>query len=768
MYYFVTSFSESGFDEYAKDMLESVVDKWNPKHFKLFAYYHDFDINSVDAPKSEVIEYRNLNDIQEMLDYRQRMKVYDGTQGGKTPYNWRLDAIKWCHKVYAMTDLAFEMMEDEAHDESNWMVWLDADTVTTKRLDVDKVASWLPDKSDLVHLGRKDVDYSETSFMGFNLSSHNTCSILADFRGCYTIGETVSYREWHDGFIFERLLNIYKAHGMITNNLSENAKGLSAFAQSPLSEYFTHFKGNLKKKLSKDTVAPDVTGPKRYKQLADIIRHYKPSKIVETGTWNGGRAIEMALAAFENSKKVHYTGFDLFEEATDASDEYEMNSKAHNMVEAVEKRLKQFGEVMAKSGKTFTFELHKGDSKLTVPACESVKKADFAYIDGGHSYETVKADYDNLKHIPIHVLDDYFTEDKAGNLPKKEHLGVNKLVKELTAYGKVILPSTDPVLGGGITHLCFIANKKGIEKLPEKLLRVPIVVTPRDSRPQPEIIENIKENMKLIKDYDWLKHGKINNETAFIVSGGDSVDFNLLKSKIAKTNGKVFCVKHSYPKLIENGIQPFACVILDPRPIDGTSTHGVVRKELFKIVDNQTQFLVASMTDPSVTKYLIKKGVNIKGWQAYSDAIRDTSVKDKLVINKDVGIPENSTMVTGGTCAAMRSISMAHILGFRNFELFGFDCSIPEVTEEMKKETVSLEGEKTKPKYFRVETGGNKFWTTGELLAMAQDCEKLFDNKEIDIGFVFNGEGTLCSQVFKDSMRGKETTYRELMDVIAA
>ena len=69
---------------------------------------------------------------------------------------------------------------------------------------------------------------------------------------------------------------------------------------------------NLKKKLSNTEVSPDVTGPRRYKQLADIVRFYKPSTILETGTWNGGRAVEMALAAFESKDKVHYIGFDLF------------------------------------------------------------------------------------------------------------------------------------------------------------------------------------------------------------------------------------------------------------------------------------------------------------------------------------------------------------------------------------------------------------------------------------------------------------------------
>ena len=50
MYTFVTSFSEEGYHEYAKNMLESVADKWNPSYFNLVAFYHDFDIESVNPP----------------------------------------------------------------------------------------------------------------------------------------------------------------------------------------------------------------------------------------------------------------------------------------------------------------------------------------------------------------------------------------------------------------------------------------------------------------------------------------------------------------------------------------------------------------------------------------------------------------------------------------------------------------------------------------------------------------------------------------------
>ena len=77
------------------------------------------------------------------------------------------------------------MMEGKP-DKSDWLIWLDADTLTKKRLDKEAFDKWLPDKASLVHLGRKDVDYSETSFMAFNLLYHDACSILADLRGCYT------------------------------------------------------------------------------------------------------------------------------------------------------------------------------------------------------------------------------------------------------------------------------------------------------------------------------------------------------------------------------------------------------------------------------------------------------------------------------------------------------------------------------------------------------------------------------------------------------
>ena len=108
MYTFVTSFSEEGYNTYAKEMLQSVAEKWNPKNFKLIAYYHDFDIHASNPLLLDSITYNDLCSLDEMKSYREKMKKHDGTEGGKMPYNWRLDAIKWCHKVYAFSDRDWE------------------------------------------------------------------------------------------------------------------------------------------------------------------------------------------------------------------------------------------------------------------------------------------------------------------------------------------------------------------------------------------------------------------------------------------------------------------------------------------------------------------------------------------------------------------------------------------------------------------------------------------------------------------------------------
>jgi|TARA_R110000744_G_scaffold30815_9_gene72773 hypothetical protein len=775
---FVTSFNYDGFLKYGEQMLNSVIKHWK-EDLKLIVYTDHFPSEHLTKlPKSDIIEYRDLHEVGGYNAFVERMAVHDGTEGGASPYNYRLDAIRFCHKVYALTDAAMNIADTEI--DGGWLVWLDADSTTRQSFSASTfLAEIVPNPSvEIMHLGRTDIDYSETGFLAFNMRYDTPGYLLADLLGCYEIDEVVAYREWTDAFIFTRLLKIYIAHGAKVHDLSPTCKGLTAFEQSPLNQYFTHHKGGRKDHLNEGETSADVNLP-RYKQLTDLVEHYAavyPYKqdeyhsytIAETGTWNGGRAIQMADAAFKNVDRVFYYGFDLFEEATDETDTQEYNVKAHNSFEVVQKRLQEYSDSLPKD-KIFDWKLVKGDTNFTLEKY-SPMQPHFAFIDGGHSEETVLNDWKAFSDCPIVVLDDYYANSPEGKPHPEDILGVNRLIKKLGETKEederrlMVLPSQDNIHGGGTVHIAVVMNDPKQPPIPEHLTKVPITITPKDCVPKEYIIDNINQNLKIIKDWGSIQECGLNNEEVIVVSGGPFIDWDELKKHVDETGHKVVCVKHSYPMLLAHDIQPYACVILDPRPIEGTSTHGIVRKDLFKKVDKETLFLVASMTDPSVTLHLQKKKVKIKGWHAFSEAVislTEKTRKGEINLDEGLSLPEDTTFVTGGTCAAMRAIGMFHVLGFRVFHMYGFDCTVGNMTKDMEHERLA-DG---RPKYMKVESDGEHFWTTGELLAMAQDCEKLFQNKSIDMKIVLH-KGTadsLVSSVYYNSPRFNQPYYGDIL-----
>jgi len=758
----VTAFNENSLNDHAYQMLQRVEKFWHPD-IHLTAYYFDCDITAYNLP--DCITYKNLEEIEEFNEYKSSMQFHNGTENDTIPYSWKVDALLTSPKVFALTEEAFSIAETT--EEGGWLLWMNTNIIPTDNLTPDFVHKFFPEGSDLIHLSGDSFNdnseqYSNPSFMAFNLNHQPPLDILGDLRGAYESGEVLSYREWHDSFVMERLLNIYRAHGMRVHSLtpSNTKKGIKA---TPFSKHLINLEENNRSlrdssgtrifPLSETNLPPDVR-PNRIRLLADIIRFHKPSSIVETGTWNGGRAIEIAIAAFENVDKITYTGYDLFEDATSETDQEEFNLKAHVTLKAVKKRLTEFKKKIKKDkNKIFNFKLIKGNTRDTLKK----ESPDLALVGGGNSIITVQNDYDKLKGARIKIVDNYFSEDSSKKQPAKKYHGANILLETLEDIKRIILPSSDPVKEGGITHLCLLYNDKVVPELPDSILNVPIIVHPRDCVDKEYIQANIKENMSLINTNKFLGKCLPNEGEIIIVSGGHSVNFDKVKELMReKPEAKVICVKHSYPTLLENGIKPWACVVLDPRSIEGESTHGIIRKDLFKVVDPDTKFFVASMTDPSVTKYLIEKKADIYGWHAFTESLRnekerETEIKNqKITVMEDLGIPEGATLITGGTCAAMRTLGIMHTMGFRKFHLFGFDSSLKDKpTKEQQKETTGSEDEEPKPKFMQVSVRDETFWTTGELLAMAQDCEKIFNDTSMSLILDLHGENTLVNALWK-------------------
>jgi hypothetical protein len=258
-----------------------------------------------------------------------------------------------------------------------------------------------------------------------------------------------------------------------------------------------------------------------------------------------------------------------------------------------------------------------------------------------------------------------------------------------------------------------------------------IRVTPRDSVPTQEIVNNAVENMKLMASNYFVEKTKLHDGTAWIASAGPSLDRLLRLGYIKKkwfgpgSPNKLFTVKHALPTLAKYGFTPDFCVVLDPRPIQGISTHGFVRETLYSKAPKTTKFLVASMTHPSVTRWLTKSGYPVYGWH---------SAANGLVPTKDTPSPLKgvTSFIQGGTCSATRTISLSHFLGFRKAKLFGFDSSL--AGDPVNPEETDMIDDKPVKKYWKTSIGNSReFWTTGELIAQLQDLQMFFSDNVADV-----------------------------------
>lgn len=184
--------------------------------------------------------------------------------------------------------------------------------------------------------------------------------------------------------------------------------------------------------------------PQRYNKMLPLIQEVKPQTILEIGTWSGDRAMQLIQHALKFQPKVHYIGYDLFEDATPETDAEELNVKKHFTKERVNLRLEQ---LRREKNLNFTFELIKGNTRQTLKH----QAVDFAYIDGGHSVQTIENDYEAVKNSKVIVFDDYYLKDEEGRIPDVSKYGANQIVDRIGAG--VYVETSDRVNGGGYVTL---------------------------------------------------------------------------------------------------------------------------------------------------------------------------------------------------------------------------------------------------------------------------------------------------------------------------
>jgi hypothetical protein len=161
--------------------------------------------------------------------------------------------------------------------------------------------------------------------------------------------------------------------------------------------------------------------------MKEIIGDAKCKFIGEIGTHHGATAYQLVTHFAPRVDHLTYHGYDVFDQVR-GDTEFSMKERNGKGAGSIERAKQNFRKAMSKH-KNISYELFQG---FTTDTLVNPVVFDFVYIDGGHSYKTVKHDYSMVKDSKIIVFDDF------------KIAGVNKFIQELKESGIEVQIVTTP------------------------------------------------------------------------------------------------------------------------------------------------------------------------------------------------------------------------------------------------------------------------------------------------------------------------------------
>ena len=251
-YTVITTFNADGYAKYGRRMIQTFLQTWP---VNLVVYAEGCGVNET-APNLLV---RDISVVEELTAFKQCWQDVPRANGDVSAdpvrsqrkdagkgFKW--DAVRFAHKVYSIFHCA-------NHIDTDWLIWMDADTVCHSPITQEDLERLCPETSDLCFLGRRGK-YTECGLYAMNLHSQRTRNFLTQFQRYYDDAEQgiFTLAEWHDSFVFDA---VRKHHPLVEIDWSSHlitGEG-HPLINSAWGAYLDHLKGDRKtlgKSKSKD------------------------------------------------------------------------------------------------------------------------------------------------------------------------------------------------------------------------------------------------------------------------------------------------------------------------------------------------------------------------------------------------------------------------------------------------------------------------------------------------------------------------------------
>jgi hypothetical protein len=215
----ITTCSAAGWQQYGRRMAQSWAARW-PVPLTLWTEGFACDVPGVEVDQLERIEW--------LAEFKRRHKHLPVA-------NYRFDAVRFAHKTAAVIESALSF-------DCDWLIWVDADTVTHTKVPESFVQTLLPQGVEYIAWLDRVDNYPECGFYVLNMRHARHQGLMTGWREIYTGRGLFSLREWHDSYVLQQLI---ARAGVPTKSLSGERASRTGhpFINGPLGAYMDHLKG---------------------------------------------------------------------------------------------------------------------------------------------------------------------------------------------------------------------------------------------------------------------------------------------------------------------------------------------------------------------------------------------------------------------------------------------------------------------------------------------------------------------------------------------